>query len=51
MMTVAAQCLSWVKSGRFDGVRNAASGLPRGTDIGRPARLVRFVPQLDSCTE
>src|SRR5258705_13202101 len=26
------------------------SGLPRSTDIIRPARLVRFVPMADSCT-
>jgi hypothetical protein len=30
--------------------RNATSGLPPGTDIVRPTRHVRKVPQADSCT-
>ena len=34
---------------RFDHLP-ATSGLPRGTDIVGPTRLVRFVPTRDSCT-
>jgi hypothetical protein len=30
-----------------DGSENAASALPRSTDINRPALLVRFVPRAD----
>jgi hypothetical protein len=35
---------------RSSSPRNMTSGLPQTTDIIRPARLVRFVPQPDSCT-
>jgi hypothetical protein len=37
-------------SRRFCG-RPSASGLPRSTDITRPARLVRFVPIADLTTQ
>src|SRR5258708_35811931 len=36
-MTALVQTRSWRP-------RNATSGIPRTTDIARPARLVRFVP-------
>jgi hypothetical protein len=36
-----------VKNGP-DSPRNATSGLPRSSDIIRPARLVRFVPAEDT---
>jgi hypothetical protein len=37
------------QSRRFD-APPTTSGLPQSTDIGRLARLVRFVPARDSCT-